>query len=200
MGHLSLILGGGGGGGGYGGGGAPSYGGYDDDGDDGKNLAGLLPLLALAPLALLALAPLFTTAAVTIGRRKRSIGVEDEPQEMYGFLQMLASGTDQHELQEKLMASYVACSDDSAESTLPCLEQLACKYEDVRTENRLTTVERDTAAMLLGSLMNNKHLNESVKSSIRRARYIGRASPFMCETVFACGKTQAVKNAPKLFK
>ena len=58
---------------------------------------------------------------------------------------MLTRNIDQHDLQEKLMASYVTC--DEEQTTLPCLQQLACKYEDVRTKERLAPVERDMAAV-----------------------------------------------------
>ncbi len=131
-----------------------------------------------------------------IGRKKRSA---DEEENMLGFMKMLANGMDQHDVQDKLMASYVTCADDSDSATLPCLQQLACRYEDVRTASRLKPVERDAAAVILGSLMRNKHLSETVKASIRKAGYIGRGSPYMCDKLYQCGQDQAKQNSPKLF-
>lgn len=98
----------------------------------------LLPLLALAPLALLALAPL-VTAGVTAGRKKRDIHASEH------LVALLAHDVDPEEMQQKMMAAYIGCAMD--DTTMGCLQQLACKYEDFNSDNAMDSEERQMSQM-----------------------------------------------------
>jgi len=164
-------------------------------------LAGIAFITAAAALAINPAT--LTISASLVGRKKRDLTTEVDPevadqitpelmqkvQELQTLEKFLSSIPKETDYQQKIMSMYLSCSGYMEDSNL-CLDRVFCEYGNA--ESTISSEERDVLSIVLYNIMDNKSVMVQYKNRLRAAARLGRDTQ-QCAR-YTCGAFNPLSN------